>query len=255
MEPDQEAENRSSQLTLPKTGKRVGTLLVFLGVFLFVAACGYYAYSPNSSPDLAQFESEPTQALFEATVTGNTATPVDAPFASSTATPLEVEETPQATPQRRRGSYPVRVVIPRVDVDTPIVEVNLDADGLIWAPMHQAGHYAPSAKPGETGNMVIVGHVYRGLVFNHLQHAKVGDEVLLHDVDGRTFSYKVDEIVLVPIEGASTEQLESNLEYVLPTPDERLTLITCWPETTFTHRLIVIAKPYEAPEDRHTNPD
>jgi LPXTG-site transpeptidase (sortase) family protein len=27
------------------------------------------------------------------------------------------------------------------------------------------------------------------------------------------------------------------------TPDERVTLITCWPYTTYTHRLIVIGKP------------
>jgi LPXTG-site transpeptidase (sortase) family protein len=254
MEGNQGTEKTSPREGTPKTGKRVGTLLIFLGVFVFVAAGGYYVYSPGSSPDLAQFEPEPTQSLLEATSTGSTPTPIATPSASSPAAPLEVEETPQATAQRRRVSYPVRVAIPRVDVDAKIVEVNLDADGLIWAPMHQAGHYAPSAKPGEGDNIVIVGHVYRGLVFNHLPHAKVGDEVLLHDVEGNTFNYKVDEIVLLPIEGASTEQLESNLEYVLPTADERLTLITCWPETSFTHRLIVIARPYEAPEDRHMSP-
>ena len=31
-----------------------------------------------------------------------------------------------------------------------------------------------------------------------------------------------------------------------PTPDQTLTLITCWPYGIDTHRLIVIAKPYQS---------
>jgi sortase A len=42
------------------------------------------------------------------------------------------------------------------------------------------------------------------------------------------------------------EQIEvrmNNAQWILPSVDERLTLISCWPYETNTHRLIVVARP------------
>ena len=42
------------------------------------------------------------------------------------------------------------------------------------------------------------------------------------------------------------EQLDirmNNAQWILPSVDERLTLITCWPYETNTHRLIIVARP------------
>jgi sortase A len=56
----------------------------------------------------------------------------------------------------------------------------------------------------------------------------------------------VERQVLVREEGVSEEQRLQNAEYMKPTPDQTLTLITCWPYGIDTHRLIVIAKPYQS---------
>jgi sortase (surface protein transpeptidase) len=34
-----------------------------------------------------------------------------------------------------------------------------------------------------------------------------------------------------------------NARWILPTKDERLTLITCWPAKSNTHRVIIVALP------------
>jgi len=34
-----------------------------------------------------------------------------------------------------------------------------------------------------------------------------------------------------------------NARWIAPTTDERLTLVTCWPYTGNSHRLIIVAKP------------
>jgi sortase A len=34
-----------------------------------------------------------------------------------------------------------------------------------------------------------------------------------------------------------------NARWILPSDDERLTLVTCWPATSNTHRLIIVARP------------
>jgi len=36
---------------------------------------------------------------------------------------------------------------------------------------------------------------------------------------------------------------QANARYINPTADERLTLVTCWPATGNSHRLIIIARP------------
>ena len=35
----------------------------------------------------------------------------------------------------------------------------------------------------------------------------------------------------------------ANAQWIAPTDDERLTLVTCWPYISNTHRLIIVAKP------------
>ncbi len=35
----------------------------------------------------------------------------------------------------------------------------------------------------------------------------------------------------------------ANAKYIQPTEDERITLVTCWPYTNNTHRLIIVARP------------
>jgi LPXTG-site transpeptidase (sortase) family protein len=38
---------------------------------------------------------------------------------------------------------------------------------------------------------------------------------------------------------------QANARWIGPFNDERLTLVTCWPYTNNTHRVIVVAKPVD----------
>jgi len=108
---------------------------------------------------------------------------------------------------------------------------------------YAAGHHDNSADPGEGGNVVISGHDdYRGEVFRGLHDAKIGDDVFV-DTPAGTFHYIIREIYLRKEKG---EPLSTRLDigvWMGPMPEERLTLITCWPYGVDDHRMIIVAKP------------
>jgi sortase A len=90
---------------------------------------------------------------------------------------------------------------------------------------------------------VLIGHhnIY-GEVFKDLQQLQVGGEIVLYS-DRSAYYYEVVERVIFAERFASLEQRLLNTNWVLPTDDERLILITCWPYESNTHRLVLVAKP------------
>lgn len=93
------------------------------------------------------------------------------------------------------------------------------------------GHFPQTAMAGEKGNFAVVGHrSYRyGAYFNRLDEVEAGDIIRVKTVDGQ-FEYEVDEIFVV----------EPEEVWVLDSTDEAtITLVTCTPIRTATHRLIV----------------
>lgn len=88
--------------------------------------------------------------------------------------------------------------------------------------------------PNEVGNYVIVGHNYRNKkMFGRLSEIKIGDEVEVTDLTGKTLTYHVyDRYIVSPDDTTCTSQ-ETNGK-------KEITLITC---TNYgTQRLIVKAK-------------
>lgn len=79
-----------------------------------------------------------------------------------------------------------------------------------------AGHFNGSVYIGEKGNVVIAGHNHT--YFYNLPRCKEGDIVTLETSYGK-FTYKVSEIVYFN---------KSDLTYIYPTEEDRLTLYTCW---------------------------
>jgi len=57
------------------------------------------------------------------------------------------------------------------------------------------------------------------------------------------YRYAVEEKLILPDKYVSAEQKRKNGKWIHSFPNERLTLVTCWPYTNNTHRVIVIAKP------------
>ncbi|HDN80599.1 MAG TPA: sortase, partial [Chloroflexi bacterium] len=187
-----------------------------------------------------------------------TPTPTPSPTAVPSATPTTSPPTPTPTftptvtptPSPSHLPPPTRIVIPAIGVDAPVVEVRWKVvkteNGFMaeWETAdYAAGHHFNSANPGENGNVVISGHHnIKGKVFNRLWELKPGDEIKLYNARGEIFTYVVNEVLLLREKGASEEERRAHARYMNPTSDPTLTLISCWPPWSNTHRVIVIAK-------------
>jgi len=166
----------------------------------------------------------------------------------STETPGAASTAPTVTPA---PAVPTRIVIPDIDVDAPVVEVSLepaDVDGqtqAVWdvPAMYAAGWHDTSAPLGVPDNTVLNGHnTTNGEVFRDLYTLEAGDTITVYS-DGTPYTYAVSEILILPEAGQPLEVRLENARYILPTGDERLTLVTCHPYGSLRNRLIVIALP------------
>lgn len=123
---------------------------------------------------------------------------------------------------------PFRLSIPAISLDTAIEEVFVQ-DGAWQVAHYAAGYHHGSAFPGE-GNTVVAGHAgLYGAVFARLGALQAGTPILLDAGEWR-FVYRVRE---------QRRVLPTDVAVMHPTPDPRLTLITCtdWD----TRRIVVIA--------------
>jgi LPXTG-site transpeptidase (sortase) family protein len=155
--------------------------------------------------------------------------------------------TPLPLPPARFGALlpehdlvPVRLTIPRIDLDAPIVEVGLRQEGdlVVWeTASHAVGYHQGTGTHGSAGNVVLSGHIssrYHGNVFKRLPEVRPGDVAVVQTRAQQAFVYRVTAAQVV---------LPSAVEFMDATPDETLTLITCVPDGVYSHRLIVQAKP------------
>jgi sortase A len=175
---------------------------------------------------------------------------------SSAATPTSQANTAPATPVAGEPSaigQPNRIVIPKIGLDAPVVDVGWkvidrgDRRFTEWETADAAaGRHINSAKPGEPGNVVLSGHHNtKGEVFRAISDGKlaVGDLIYLYDDQGKRWTYTTDEVTKPLLEvGATEQQRLENARYIQPTNDARVTLVTCWPYYTNTHRVVVVAK-------------
>ena len=102
------------------------------------------------------------------------------------------------------------------------------------------GHYPGTALPGQIGNVVISGHrTTYGAPFNRVDELHVGDPIVLETADAYLTYSVTGETVVDP----------SDVAVILPVPghpgqaptQRLLTLTTCNPKYSATHRLIVSA--------------
>ena len=125
-----------------------------------------------------------------------------------------------------RVTAPLRIVVERIRVDAPIVELGLDAAGVPQVPLNgnDVAWYNFSAKPGAGSNAVFAGHVnWAGAVgaFGKIDQLENGDTVRLIADDGREFTYEVfANFDVDPLDPES-------LKVMAPTPTDTITLITC----------------------------
>lgn len=199
--------------------------------------------TPEASAPLLPFEAEAPAVVSvapEATMTYVAYSPPEDTGAVVTYTLPEI------------GVIPIRIRIPDIDLEAPIVPIGWKdvTIGGVTQPMWDvpnrrvAGWHETSAKIGAMGNTVLNGHnTSNGEVFRYLYKLDVGAEVLIEADNGATYTYTVTEKLILPETGQPIETRMQNAQYILPTGDERLTLVTCHPYGSLANRLLIIAHP------------
>lgn len=151
---------------------------------------------------------------------------------ANTLKPVKTFVTPPATPKKTVAKFlarsePIKLSIPAVGIEAPVMNVGKDAEGGIETPPVLewiTGWYRYSPTPGEKGPAVIVGHVdsYKGIsVFWRLREVTPGTEIMVTRADGTTVKFKVDALKQFDQANFPTQEVYSNIDHA------GLRLITC----------------------------
>ncbi len=179
------------------------------------------------------------------------------------ATPVMLESIPTLTPTlaaplqptaiaQPLGTAPTRIRISAIRLDAPVVPIDWEviettagAQGIWKVPdWRAAGWHNTSALLGVPGNTVLNGHnTTYGEVFRDLYKLQEGAEIVLEGEGSSTYTYTVESLYILKEANQPLEVRLENARYILPTMDERLTLVTCHPYGSIQNRLIVIARP------------
>ncbi len=211
----------------PRTLLGLALLAAAVLVLGLMAPLVWPAPGPSTPPSsgLAQVTASAVPSMASGTpraeiTLGSDATP-SAPAASTEVSPSPVNGEP--------GIVADRLVVPRLDIDLPVVE----GDG-IDAPLHMAAHYPGTSWPGGGSNIYIYAHA-RQQMFQNLWNAQLGDLVFVDLVDGSQRVYQVSKI--------EPDIPWDDLSVLDPTSTEQLTLQTCTGTQDTDPRFLVIATP------------
>lgn len=157
-------------------------------------------------------------ATTEATTTTSTL-PATVPLPTPAPLPFE-DDTPE--PVVPLGS----IAIPMIGIDRPLFDgIRLPTFDL------GPGHWPGTALPGQIGNMVIGGHRTASHAdFGDLDLLQPGDEMIVTDNAGASFTYVVDSTEIIDPFAATI---------IYQTPAKTATLFACHPKGSTDQRIIV----------------
>lgn len=186
--------------------------------------------------------------------------PVDV-FHSLVHNPYTPTPTITPTPTPVPAGPVTRLVIPAINVNRAVVPlrqyrdsrgtIQYDTDSLFAtnSRLDLVGQTLTSVDPGQGSNIVLVGHNYNmgwyawEGVFVNLKKLKPGHDIILHTKNGGVYNYKVKKVVQVPYVARTPAELNQHLQYLGPTSDERVTLVTCGGAFgSWSARIYVVAK-------------
>ncbi|MBA3946414.1 MAG: sortase [Herpetosiphonaceae bacterium] len=271
-----------------KTMWTMGNLLMLIGGYLLLYVGGLYAdeqynlWAADGSssiplPSAAFVAPTPSPVAAQPTVTRAApsvapAAPLPVPNARADVAPHErlhiqlnnpsdSRELSSSVPQAAHhwgDSTITRISIPDIQLDRKVQQVGWhleEQNGVqvaVWdVPKYAVGHNQDTANPGEPGNIVLTGHSGGSAYpFNYLYEVLVGSKVLIWTND-QQFSYTVSDRVIVDEQGPTVTdaQRRENARYIEETPNEQITMVTCWPlngPLKFTQRMILHAMPDHA---------
>ncbi|MFE1579216.1 class F sortase [Streptomyces fradiae] len=139
-----------------------------------------------------------------------------------------VKPSARPSPAPLPASPPVRVAVPAITIEAPLVRLGLDGTGRLTSPPVDnpkvAGWYKDGATPGEKGTAILVGHrdTRTGpAVFLNLDVLKPGNTVRITRQDGVTAVFTVDRVRTFDKERFPDKEVYG------PAPRPELRLLTC----------------------------
>lgn len=235
-------ENRQEKKSHQKR-KRIWKLSLGVLIFTIMGLTGYVSittWQTNllAKKELSQLES-PTDKN-SSTKNGDQVFPdgVDAskPSASS------------LTNYKVSPDLPRAIYVNKISVAARVMPMGLNDDNSLQSPKNafDAGWYTDSAKPGQTGAMLIDGHssqtgTHYGL-FGYINKLTVGDQITIERGDGERFNYSVAYTEIKPIDDVDMDKLLVPYNNV----SQGINLIACTGEwsndkNSLDHRVLVYA--------------
>ncbi len=113
----------------------------------------------------------------------------------------------------------------------------------MWdSPGYSAGFFSEQRRAGAGGNIVFYGHNnILGGIFRNLSSLQPGDEITITN-GVASWRYAVERADIFQVAGTSASEQLAQMAYFASTPDERVTLLSCYPFTSNTRRVAVVAK-------------
>jgi sortase (surface protein transpeptidase) len=196
---------------------------VALVTALLLSGCGSGAGDREVTGTDRDPTTEATPTTQRAT-TANSAPPPSRPEPPPTSVPTP--PAPRPAPEPSEVADPVRVRIPRIGVDAPVIRLGLDTAGALEVPtvFSETGWWADGPEPGEAGPAVIVGHVDSRIgpaVFYRLDELRAGDRIEVARADGSTAAFVVQRSEQHPKRAFPTEAVYGPVDHA------SLRLVTC----------------------------
>ena len=159
---------------------------------------------------------------------------VSAPTATVTVTVAPSAPPPASRPVKKRAvspprsvAAPVRIEIPRLDIDRRLIGLQVDpGTGTLRAPgeWSQVGWWSDGPAPGAAGSAIVAGHVDSPAgpaVFAGLRSLRAGDRVVIDRADGTQATFAVTELQVYDVDNFPDDRV-----YRLHGPPS-LHLLTC----------------------------
>ena len=218
----------------------LGLVLMVVGLVLVVGSLGFWGYSRYVAWQLDHLMAGAVVMPVEAAPLAPAVAPVEA------ATEAMVGGGEAERVVERVLAPPTRLWVPSIELEAPVKPVGTRVENgqVVWEmAAHAVGHYTMTAVPRQGGNIVMAGHISspfrgEGSVFRRLPEVLVGDVVYV-EAAGVVYPYEVVRREVVA---------PTAVEVMGPTEGEMLTLITCYPDLVYSHRLVVRAVPLKAAE-------
>ncbi|MGD8517999.1 MAG: class F sortase [Anaerolineae bacterium] len=246
-----------------RAGTIVSSTFFALGALFLLAALSYAGYAGlntwlmGQNRYLVSHDIAPLLVPDMTPTPSPTPTPTPLPTFTSTPTPIP---TPTPTPTPVPPPRPVQIRIPVLGITRSIISLprtrdratgawTWDTNRLFRAGRTDlVGHWDGTSRPGEEGNMVLVGHNY-GYGFNgvfvRLGQLRPGHLIYVVNQMGQTFTYRVRTVNRVKWRTQSFQELTQHLTLLSPGGVERVTLVSCAGADVepFPERIYVVADP------------